>query len=247
MIGDPRERYVRFALERDGFAGGVELRAHARRRLAHAVEEHPVDAGVDDHRRELRRVVALRARATVPGVVLHEPASATVVERADHSRQLRHLFVEVELIAFVDADERIGVPEHDGVVATEVRVVFEEAVDGEGVPLVVVELLVPQPEEPDREAALRPREVGALVTRARIPDARTRVIAPAVELSPPLIPVLRVVRRGDDLRVVERREIGVAMRHRARQVLLARRAWIGADVTGRLRQGHRARGAALGA
>jgi len=97
----------------------VELRTHARRRLAHAVEEDAVDAGATDHHRELRRVVALLPRAAFPGVVLHEHADTAVVERAHDSRQARNLFVEVELIAFVDADERIGVPEHDRVVATE--------------------------------------------------------------------------------------------------------------------------------
>src|SRR5258705_11265430 len=65
-----------------------------------------------------------------------------------------------------------------------------------------------------------------------------------MELLPPRLPVLRVVGRRDDLRVVERREVGAV--HNARQVLVARRARISADVSGRLWQRHRAFGTALG-
>src|SRR5258706_7765817 len=65
-----------------------------------------------------------------------------------------------------------------------------------------------------------------------------------MELLAPCLPVLRVVGRRDDLRVVERREVGAV--HRARQVFVAWRARISAHVSGRLRQRHRAFGTALG-
>jgi len=56
------------------------------------------------------------------------------------------------------------VPEHDRVVATEPGVGVEEAVDGEGVARVVVELLVPEPQQPIEKQCCVHREVRPLVS-----------------------------------------------------------------------------------
>ena len=122
------------------------------------------------------RVVAalLLRRRGLPRVVAEEDAHAARLEVADELRQVGHVAVVVELAALVDPLHRIRVPEHDAVEPAERLVPGEVAVGREALRGVVVEPLVVEPRERDREAALRPRELGALVRAAVVVDARPR-------------------------------------------------------------------------
>ena len=66
-------------------------------------------------------------RADVPWVVVDEHAHAAPLELGDQLAEPRHVAVEVELVALVEADDRIGVPEHDGVEPTESLGIGEQA------------------------------------------------------------------------------------------------------------------------
>src|SRR5262249_2965737 len=74
---------------------------------------------------------------------------------------------------------------------------------GEPPGVVVVEEVVPEPDEGAGETALRPRESREVVGRAVVRQAGTRVLAPRGETIPPGGPLGRIVGRGQDLRPVE--------------------------------------------
>ena len=124
--------------------------------------------------------VRLASRADVPRVVVDEHADAALVEGGDELADPGHVAVEVELVPLVDPDHRVGVPEDDAVVAAELLDAFvEEPVGREASRRVVVERLVPQPRERDREAPARPRELRLFVGRAVVADPLDRLRAPA--------------------------------------------------------------------
>ena len=100
-----------------------------RPRLLHRVEEDAVDAELADERRRLPRVVARapRRRAGVPRVVVEEDPHAARLEVARRARaRSGHVAVLVELVALVDPDHRVRVPEHDAVEPAELALVLVE-------------------------------------------------------------------------------------------------------------------------
>ena len=221
MVGGARERQRRLALERDPRPDRVERGAEARLRLLHRVEEDAVGAELADELRD-REVVGdrLAPRADVPRVVVDEDAQPARLQVGDELADAGHLAVEVELVAVVDPDHGIGVPEHDPVEAAELALrLGAEALRREAAGLVVEEQLVPEPGERDDVAAARPGVLGRGVGGVVVADPRRRLGAPAGERLAPRGPVGRVVGRDEDLRRVERLEVGVRLeRDGGRQV-----------------------------
>ena len=115
--------------------------------FAHRVEEHAVDA----ERRSTSSASAsaslarLPPGADVPRVVVDEHAHAAPLELGHQLGEAGDVAVEVELVAVVEADDRIGVPQHDGVEAAEPLGVGEQPVGRELAAFVVEQPLVPQP------------------------------------------------------------------------------------------------------
>src|SRR5262249_47524030 len=142
--------------------------------------------------------------AGVPGVVVDEDAYAEPLDRLDELVDPGDVAVEVELIALVDPDYRVGVPEDDGIPAAELALgLVEEPVGREAAGLVVVEEVVPEPDEGARKAALRPGEGRQVVRRAVVPRPHAGRVGPRRRTLPPGGPVGRVVGRGKDLGAVE--------------------------------------------
>ena len=249
VVADPPERERRLALERDAGPGRVDRAPKLRPRLLHRVEEHAVDPEVG-HQRGDRLLVGdgLAARADVPRVVVDEDPQAARPEPVDERVQLGHVAVEVELVARVDPDHGIRMPEHDAVEAAELGLaVVDEAVGGEAASLVVVEEVVPEPRQGDGEARLRPGGLGGGVRRGVVGDAGPGLVPPPRERLAPGGPVGRVVRGRDDLRAVERLERlgrverrGQVERPRderiARELGSDRHAWSGAATTASVRR-----------
>ena len=98
----------------------VERRPQARLRLLHRVEEDAVDTELAHELRD-REVVRdrLAPRADVPRVVVDEDAQAARLEVGNELADPGDVAVVVELVAVVDPDHGIGVPEHDPVEAAE--------------------------------------------------------------------------------------------------------------------------------
>ena len=154
----------------------VERRPEARLGFLHRVEEDAVGSEVAHELRD-RDVVRdrLAARPDVPGVVVDEDAQAARLQLVDQLADPRHVAVEVELVPLVDPDHGVGVPEDDAVEAAELALrLGAEALRREASRLVVVEQLVPQPDQRDREAAARPGELGRAVGAVVVLDPRRR-------------------------------------------------------------------------
>ena len=99
---------------------------------------------------------------------------------------------EIDLVAVVDADVRIDVPEQHAVDAAEARVeVVEIAVDGVLGALDVVEIAVLDHRLHVDEVALRPREFGPSIGRVVVADAHEVFLAPLAQTLDPI--------RGDAL------------------------------------------------
>ncbi len=201
MVADPREGNGRLALERQPGQRGDEL-GHG---FLHRVEEDAVGAEVTGHvRHRLRVGHAFSTRARIPRVVVDEDAHTARLDRRDELADPGHVAVVVELVSLVDPDHRIGVPEDDRVVAAELALALvEQAIGGEAGRLVVVEEVVPEPDECAGEAALRPGQRGQVVRGAVVPHPRAGDLAPGLESSAPGGPVRRVVGSGQDLPAVE--------------------------------------------
>jgi hypothetical protein len=151
----------------------VERSPQARLRLLHRVEEDAVGPELLDELRE-RAVVRdrLAPRADVPRVVVDEDALAARLQVGDELPDPGHLAVEVELVALVDPDHRIRVPEHDAVEAAELALGLRaEPLRREAARLVVVQQLVPEPGKRDDVAASRPRVLRGLVGGVVVADA----------------------------------------------------------------------------
>ena len=152
----------------------------------------------------------------LPRVVAEEDPHARAWRVADELRQVGHVAVVVELAAPVDPLHRIRVPEHDAVEPAE-RLTVGRSVGREAPGGVVVEPLVPEPRERDREATLRPRELGPLVGAAVVVDAAAASSRQRASAARQAGQSAGASGRGEDLRAVERFERPVE-RHGARQV-----------------------------
>ena len=213
VVGGARERQRRLALERDPRLDTVERGPQARLRLLHRVEEDAVHAEVGDELRD-REIVRdrLPPRADVPGVVVDEDAQAERLELRDELADPGDVAVVVELVAIVDTDHGICVPEHDPVEAAELTLRLRaEALGREAAGLVVEEKLVPEPGERDDVAAPRPRVLGRLVGGVVVADPGCCLCAPPGKSVSPGGPVGRIVRRDEDLGAVERLEVGTGV------------------------------------
>ena len=138
MIVDVLERQRPFSLQNHPGPRPVEPAAEFAGPLVHRVEKDAVglDSG-DQFGQHLQIVLWLPARPGVPRVVVNEDfhvaAVASAAEVAQAVQAARHVAVEIELVAVVHANPRIGVPEHKAVVAAKLALaVVEEGqfVDG---------------------------------------------------------------------------------------------------------------------
>ena len=229
VIAGAGEGQRRLALERDPGPRLVERRAKAGASLLHRVQEHAVDAEVGDEPRDGLLVVdGLAPRADIPRVVVDEDAHAASPEDRHELTDAGHVPVEVELVAIVDPDHRIRLPEDDPVEAAEVsRGLVEESLGRESARRMVVEQLVPEPGERDREAALRPGELGPAVLAVVVRDSRGGLRPPASQSVAPRGPIGGIVGSGKDLRGVELVQAGARLeRDACRQVDRPGRPWV---------------------
>ncbi len=224
VVADAIERHRGLAFERDTAPRGIDDAAQSGVGDLQGVEEDAVGPELShDAGDRLVVVDRLASRADVPRVVVDEYADAALVERVHELPEAGHATVEVELIALVDPDHRIGMPEHHAVEASELMLrLGAEPVRSEAPGVVVVEELVPQPDERDREAVSRPGELGELVGAAVVLDARGRLVAPAAQRPAPRRPLAGIIGGGEDLGTVERAERALE-RHRRRQIDRPRR------------------------
>ena len=208
MLAEPGQRQGGFALQPDARPGGLQGCDQVRIRFPQRVQEDPVRAEFGDHRHQFGRVRVAPPGPGVPGVVVHEHRHPGVLQRPDQLRQPRHVAVEVPLVAIVDTDHGIGVPQQDAVEPAEPPIrVREQPLGGEARAGEVVEQLVPQPDLGNRKAGLRPPPLRLLVRRCpdRIPVSDPG--PPLVEHGPPPRPIGRILGRRDDLRGVHRRPV----------------------------------------
>jgi len=121
MIVDVLERQRPFSLQNHPGPRPVEPAAEFAGPLVHRVEKDAVglDSG-DQFGQHLQIVLWLPARPGVPRVVVNEDfhvaAVASAAEVAQAVQAARHVAVEIELVAIVHANPRIGVPQDEAVV-----------------------------------------------------------------------------------------------------------------------------------
>ena len=143
MIRDPLRREFRLSLQAYPRPCPVERGDEVGIRVLQRVEEDAVGIEPADHLREFVDVLTAAPGSRVPWVVVDEHAYAGIVQGSRGFRQAGDV-IEIPLVALVDADDGIRVPQHDAVESAEplVRIV-EEALRGEPLPLRVEEQLVP--------------------------------------------------------------------------------------------------------
>ena len=114
---------------------------------------------------ERQRRLALEGNAgahLVNRAAIDEHPQPTPLEGGDELGEPGRISIPVELVPLVEPDHRICVPQHDRVVAAEVAPRgLQEDVRREDLACPVVQLLIPEPHERDREAGARPRERGS--------------------------------------------------------------------------------------
>jgi len=120
MIRDPLHGQCDFALERDARANRVQPLPELRRAFLHRIEEDAVHAQGGDHLAEHVQVPsALPARVDVPWIVVDVGAQAGSVQLLHNPPQARQppglVAVEVELVALIEPDPRIRMPQEDTV------------------------------------------------------------------------------------------------------------------------------------
>ena len=226
VVGDPVGGELGLPLQSDPRTSGVQGGDEVGVGLSEGVEEDPVRAETADHRREFGGVRPAAAGPGVPGVVVDEDVDAGGPQLRGGLGEPGDL-VEVPLVAVVDADHRVGVPQHDAVQPAEALAgVGQEPFRGEPLGVEVEEQLVPQPDLRDGEAAARPGRVRIVIAgRAAVPGEGS--LPPAGELLPPAWQQGGVGRGGDDLRLIQggaglAGEVGV-QRDRGRQIDRPRR------------------------
>lgn len=159
--------------------------------LLERVEEDAVCAEAAHRRGELLSIISRTSGARVPRVVVEEHGDSGGAQCGCGVCQAVHV-VEVPLIAIIDPDHRVGVPEHDAVESAEAEAgVVEESLRCELLGVEVEEQLVPQPHLRHGEAAVRPARRGVVVP-VRCSVAASSTVAPRRELSAPLGDVGRV-------------------------------------------------------
>src|SRR5262249_44180680 len=141
---------------------------------------------VDQAEERLAVIARLTPGADIPGVVVDEDPKAQPLQIPNQCIQAGNLAVEVKLVALVDPDHRIGVPEDDGIEATEVpAAALDEGLGREAPGTMVIQRLVPQPREADRVAALSPGKRRLPVQAVQVADPLPRLVPPALECTSP--------------------------------------------------------------
>ena len=177
--------------------------------LLERVEEDPVEVEVGDDRGQLRRIRAAAPGAGVPRVEVAEHPDARGVQGVHEGPQAGHLPVVIPLVAAIHPDHGVGVPQHHPVEAAEpCACVGEQPLGGERPGLEVVEQLVPQPHLRHHVAAGRPLP-RAGVARRVVGVAAPSLLAPALQGGAPGVPLRRVVRRDEDLGLIQAGQVGV--------------------------------------
>ena len=171
--GDRRQRgHRRHALrvEQNGWVGALQVLAEAGLIHGHGVQKHAVGADRrDDAGQRLAVAVPVRLApgADVPRVVVHEHAHAAVVgapyQVAQPRQAARHVAVQVELVAAVDPQARIGLPQQHEVVAAELALaIVQDLLDPIAAGNAVVERGVVHEQERFQAGAAVPGQVVAL-------------------------------------------------------------------------------------
>ena len=218
---------------------GVEERAR------HAVVGIAVDAvGADLLHQPRDRVpvrLALRAGAVVPGHGRQEhlhPAPVEILDRAFQSGQpARKIRGHVELVAIVDADVRIDIPEQDAVQPAEALLqIVQVAIHGVATGHRIIEIAVLHHHLRMHEVALRPLQFRAAVVGVVVADAGQVLAAPVAQLGDPVgrggvdvdlpvadlgeRPARRLARRRQVALGGDVRELVFGLRHVARRVIV---------------------------
>ena len=171
--GDRRQRgHRRHALrvEQNRRVGAHQVLAEAGLIHGHGVQKHAVGADRrDDAGQRLAVAVPVRfaPRADIPRVVVHEHAHAAVVgalhQAAQPRQTARHVAVQVQLVAAVDPQPRIRLPQQNEVVAAELALaVIQDLLDPVAAGNAVVERGVVHEQERFHAGAAVPGQVVAL-------------------------------------------------------------------------------------
>ena len=205
MIVQALQRHGAFAFQDHPGTGRVQPGAELGRAFGHGVEEDAVHLQVT-HQLDQRLQVGLAfaPRAGVPGIVVNIDPGAAFLDRGDGASQAgqsaRHVAIEIELIAVVHADARVGVPEHEAVVAAELaEAVVQELMDPVGAAARIVEGLVAHHDEAAGERGCRPGKLRPAVERVVVLKPAAGLLAPPGQLLAEGRPLLRVAGRRDDV------------------------------------------------
>ena len=148
MIANVLQRHGVLALKNDSPPRLFQAGAQIGPAFAHGVQENAVRLDLADQRAERDRVRDIFApRARIPGIVVNVNPDAAAVELAhDGAKAMQtagQVAVKIKLIALVHANARIGVPEHNAVVAAEFApAVFKKRFDPVAAGAPVVERFV---------------------------------------------------------------------------------------------------------
>jgi len=207
MIVDVLQRQSPFALQNHTGPRRVKPGPKFTSASVHRVKEDAVGLdGGDQFGERLYIVRSLPARAGVPRVVVNEnfhvEPVASAAELAQAVQPARHVAVEIELVAIVHANPRVGMPQHKAVVATELApAVVEERIRRVGARERIVERLVAHHQKTAGKRRGRPGELRLPVEHISVVQPPLRLLAPALQLLPECGPVCRIGGRGDDILV----------------------------------------------
>ena len=199
------------------------LRAGIEERARHAAVRVAVDAVRADRRDELGHQLpvglAVRPRAVVPGHRRQEHLDAAPMEIGDRAAQpgeaARQIVREVELVAIVDADVRVDVPEQHAVDAAVAALqIVEVTLHGVAARDRIVEVAVLDHHQRVHEIALRPLQPRVAIQRVVVAEPDQVLVAPLAQAADPVV----AVRVDVDHPVADARERPARRRARQRQV-----------------------------
>ena len=188
VVVDTRQRQGAFTFQNDTWPSRVERRAELGCTLVHRVQKDAIGVDRRDEVCQCLQIAATFApRAGVPRVVVDEDAHATRMAATTQIAQARqtagHVPIEVKLIPLVDADPRIGVPQYQTVVATEVMPAFvEERFQLIDACVRIVEPLVAHHQKTAGVRRGRPGELRLAIERVVIAQPPSRLVTPRPQL-----------------------------------------------------------------
>ena len=143
------------------------------------VEKYPIDVkGLNQFGQGIEVRHRLAACSSIPGVVINEYLEPTLVKVLDQKvkpvKASGHITVEIKLIAIVDTDPRVGVPQNNAIESAKFLLGFiQEACEGVFVGLRVVEFFVQHHQEVARKGRGDPGEIRATIKRVIIAQTPT--------------------------------------------------------------------------